>query len=436
MTLIPHLDYYLIIAMAVMIILSYFFNILAKKTNIPSVLMLLVLGILVKYGLDLYGITGIQEKISEYKILPIIGTIGLILIVLEAALDLKLSKEKWPVIWRSFIIALLSLLITSFAVAYILHVLMFPDFLTALVYAIPLSIMSSAIIIPSVGGLKEDNKEFMIYESTFSDILGIMFFFFVVGDEGTGSAKDVFFTVGTNIFITIVASLLISYLLVWVFQKITTHIKLFLVIAILMLLYAIGKLLHFSSLVLILVFGLMLNNHELFFRKGLKKLINKDNLIPLLRDFHILTLESAFVIRTFFFVIFGMTIALSSLMNLQVMMVSAIIVASMIIVRLLVLKLFKPESIIPLLYLSPRGLITILLFFAILPTKYANENFDTGILLFTIIATSLIMTYALISDGRKEARMRAHDDDDEILNLDDDLAEYSGFEGDDSVYND
>ncbi|MFT4660004.1 MAG: NhaP-type Na+/H+ or K+/H+ antiporter [Patiriisocius sp.] len=429
MLLIAHLDYYMIIAMAVIIILSYFFNILAKKTNIPSVLMLLILGIGVKYGLDTMGFEGIQEKIDEYQILPIIGTIGLILIVLEAALDLKLSKDKWPVIWRSFVVALLSLLVTSFAVAYILDILIFNDFFKSLVYAIPLSIMSSAIIIPSVGGLKDENKEFMIYESTFSDILGIMFFFFVLGNDGTNDASVVMTNVSGNIFITIVASLLISFVLVWVFQKITSNIKLFLVIAILMLLYAIGKLFHFSSLVLILVFGLMLNNHELFFKGRLKKLINTDNLNPLLRDFHILTLESAFVIRTFFFVIFGMTIALTSLMNLKVVLISAIIVAAMTIVRLIVLKMFKPKSIVPLLYLSPRGLITILLFFGI-PAKYASDNFDTGILLFAIISTSLIMTYALISDGRKEARIRGHEEDDEILNLDDDLSEYSGLEDD------
>ena len=36
-------------------------------------------------------------------------------------------------------------------------------------------------------------------------------------------------------------------------------------------------------------------------------------------DFHVLTLESAFVIRTFFFVMFGATVVLSSLMNVEVL---------------------------------------------------------------------------------------------------------------------
>jgi len=419
----------MIIAMAVIIILSYFFNIFAKKTNIPSVLMLLVLGIIIKYGLDAQGIDGIQQKIDDYQILPIIGKVGLILIVLEAALDLKLSKDKWPVIWRSFAVALVSLVVTSFAIAYVFNVLIFNDLLTSLIYAIPLSIMSSAIIIPSVGGLRDENKEFMIYESTFSDILGIMFFYALAGNDGTADTGTLIYEVIGNIALTIVSSLFLSFVLVWIFQKITSHIKLFLVIAILMLLYAVGVLLGLYSLVLVLVFGLMLNNHEFFFRGPLNKVINKENFMPLLRDFHILTLESAFVIRTFFFVIFGMSLTLASLINLEVTLISAIVVAAMILVRLLVLKIFKPKNLLPLLYLSPRGLITILLFFSI-PAKYISENFDTGILLYAIISTSLIMTYALISDGRREARILAHEEDDEILNLDDDMAEYSGLEDD------
>ena len=50
------------------------------------------------------------------------------------------------------------------------------DFETSLLFTIPLSVLSSAIIIPSLEGLSEYKKEFMIYESTFSDILGIVAF--------------------------------------------------------------------------------------------------------------------------------------------------------------------------------------------------------------------------------------------------------------------
>ena len=54
------------------------------------------------------------------------------------------------------------------------------EILNALLHTIPLSILSSAIILPSIDNLDEDRREFMIYESTFSDIIGIVGFYSVL----------------------------------------------------------------------------------------------------------------------------------------------------------------------------------------------------------------------------------------------------------------
>jgi Kef-type K+ transport system membrane component KefB len=399
----------IIIGLSVIIILSHFFNVIANRTNVPSVLLLLGFGILLKVGIDFFGYGDRLSVIERYDILPAIGTMGLILIVLEAALDLKLTKEKWPVIWRSFMVAALSLAVTTFAVAAILRGFLFVNVPQSYLYAMPLSIMSSAIVIPSVGNLISVNKEFMIYESTFSDILGIMAFYFFLGSAGGGSAGSIALDITGDVVLTIVGSLVISAVLVWIFHKMTSHVKLFLVIAILMLLYAIGKVFHFSSLVLILVFGLMLNNPKLFFIGPLRKYINTENLKPLLRDFHIITLESAFVLRTFFFVIFGLTVSLSGLFSLKVVLVSVSVIVVTYLLRYILLRIFKKDGVDPLLYITPRGLITVLLFFSIPlvnpenPDYAQNPDFDSGILLFTIIGTSLIMTSALIKKGRELA---------------------------------
>jgi len=397
------MDYYIVIGFSIIIILSHFFNVISSRTNIPSVILLLGLGMIIKAGLDFFGYgDAVDSTIRRYDILPVIGTMGLILIVLEAALDLKLTRERWPVIWRSFAVALLSLLITSTVVAHLLTYFLFIELIQAYMYAIPLSIMSSAIVIPSVANLMEEPREFMIYESTFSDILGIMMFYALAGNT-TGDFSGTFaFGVFFNIILTIILSILISGALVWIFQQITTHVKLFLVIAILMLLYAIGKLAQFSSLVLILVFGLMLNNPELFFRGKLSQHIRVGNLKPLLRDFHIITLESAFVLRTFFFVIFGLTVALSSLWSIKVLLVSVSVLIVTYLIRYIIMRIFQRDMLLPLLYITPRGLITVLLFFQI-PALYLSDDFDPGIMLFVIIATSLIMTSALIRNGNGKA---------------------------------
>lgn len=387
-------SYTMIIAISLVIIISYFFNIISEKTNIPSVLLLIVTGILIKLGFDYFDV---QTGDRLFGVLEILGIVGLIMIVLEASLDLELTKEKWPVIWKSFTVAMLSLIACSLAIAFLLQLLLIDDFLVALVYAIPLSIMSSAIVIPSVGELMEDKKEFMVYESTFSDILGIMYFYFLIGNLNN-SVNTVVIDVISNIFITVVLSVLISYALVLIFQRVKTQVKLFLLIAVLLLLYALGKQFHLSSLLIILVFGLVINNHKLFFRGVMRKWIQTAPLNSILRNFHLITIESAFVVRTFFFVIFGMTVDLNSLLNGRDLLISLVIVVILFGIRAGFLRFFRGKEITPEVLIAPRGLITILLFFAI-PASMQVE-FNSGILLYTIIITSVVMAMALIAGGK------------------------------------
>ena len=389
--------YIAIIGISLIIILSYFFNIISQKTNIPSVLMLIVLGILMKQGMNFIGISAGKQLFS---LLELLGIVGLIMIVLEAALDLQLTKEKWPIIWKSFSVALISLILSTAAIAYIINYFLIEDFFTCIIYAVPLSIMSSAIIIPSVGGLGEEKKEFMVYEGTFSDILGIMVFYFLIGNAGADNAKVVIWDVVSNISITIILSTLISYGLVLIFQKMNSQVKLFLLIAVLLILYSVGKLFHLSSLLIILIFGLVLNNNQLFFKGFLRKWLQPKKVKNILHDFHLVTMETAFVVRTFFFVLFGITITLASLLNLKVALISLAILTSLYVVRILVIKLFVQKDINPQIWLAPRGLITILLFFAI-PAEYQTEAFDSGILLYTIIISCVVMAASLVANGKK-----------------------------------
>ena len=167
----------------------------------------------------------------------------------------------------------------------------------------------------------------------------------------------------------------------------------------LLLLYSIGKLFHLSSLLIILIFGLVLNNHKIFFRGKLEKLIHLPSIKNILHNFHLVTIETAFVVRTFFFVIFGITIDLNSLLDLEVMLLSLVIVVVLFAVRAVFLVFFRRRNLSPEIWIAPRGLITILLFFAI-PASVQSDNFSSGILLYTILITSIIMALALIAKGK------------------------------------
>ena len=392
-------SYNLIIASSIIIILSFIFSEISKKTNVPSVLMLIVLGILIKLGLD----TTTAASFNFLPYLEVLGIVGLIMIVLEAALELKLEREKYIPIAKAFGIALVGLLLSMWVATLILHYFI-PDMpmQKAWIYATPISILSSAIVIPSVTGLRQDKKEFHIYESTFSDILGIMVFYFLVAPFEEGGETGDLIGFSGNLFLTVVISLLASYLIVIGFQRIKTHVKLFLLIAILLLLYAIGKQMHLSSLIIILVFGLMIANMKLFFQGTLSHFIDKAHAKELYEGLHVLTIESAFVVRTFFFVVFGLTIPLATLANLEVALVSLLILISIYAIRYVILRLFIGKDILPQLYIAPRGLITVLLFYAIPEAaKIPGFTGGMGILLYIIIGTSVIMTIAMIYDKRR-----------------------------------
>ncbi len=397
-------SYPLIIAGCLIILLSFIFNKIANKTNVPAVLMLIALGVVIQYGLKWMKV----PEINFFPILEVIGIIGLIMIVLEAALELELKREKIKIILKSLLIATLGLGFSLIAAAAIIFYLIPEmDWFTAMLYATPLSILSSAIIIPSVGNLSEEKKEFHIYESTFSDIVGIMLFYFVlnviefqnsdplVAAEVMHPMLSFVISIGVSVLVAFAA----SYLLLYIFQFINEGARLFLLISLLVLLYAVGKLLHLSPLIIILVFGVIVQNNELFYRGFLRRYFHKDKFEVLKRELHVITLESAFVVRTFFFVIFGVSILVSSLFSLKVLGVSLLLLVSIYAIRWLFLRAFMGFDIFPQLWIAPRGLITVLLYYAI-PQKFSNESFDPGILLFIIIATSLIMTWGLIRSAK------------------------------------
>jgi NhaP-type Na+/H+ or K+/H+ antiporter len=59
------------------------------------------------------------------------------------------------------------------------------------------------------------------------------------------------------------------------------------------------------------------------------------------------------------------------------------------------LLIFTGKDIVPQVYLAPRGLITILLFFAI-PKEITDQHDFNGVLLFVIFLSCIVMTAGLI----------------------------------------
>ena len=130
--------YILIISLSGIIIISHFLNMYSENTGVPSVLILILFGALLQLDTQLLGFEILNED-TRKPLLKILGVAGLILILLEAALDLKINKNMIVSSLRAFFVGLFGLIITSFTIAYILQIFVTNlDFLHALLYAVPL----------------------------------------------------------------------------------------------------------------------------------------------------------------------------------------------------------------------------------------------------------------------------------------------------------
>ncbi len=386
----------ILIVLPLLIVFSYLFDLIARKTKFPAVILLLFTGILIRTGTTLYGFT---EFDFLENLIPVLGTIGLILIVLEGALELDIKREKLPLILKGFFAAGIILLLNVIGVYLLFYHFLGIGHQAAVIYAIPLSIISSAVAIPSSVSLFERDREFVVYESTFSDILGIMLFNYAIRQFETNqvlvSAESIV-GLGLQIIGVIVVSLFITFCLFQLLQKIEHHVKFFLILALLVLVYALGKFFHLPALVTIFIFGLFLSNVKALLPNFMKRNLNLEETQKGLHEFHILTAESTFLVKTFFFLFFGFSINLSEFSTIDPLLYGLVIFGAMWGIRYLYFTAttfkLKPS---PLVFISPRGLISILLFLQISEVSFmegVSSTIDERVLLVVILASMLIMT--------------------------------------------
>ncbi|MBN2729674.1 MAG: cation:proton antiporter [Bacteroidales bacterium] len=396
-----HLDpYYIVMGIAILVVFSYVFDWVAKRTNFPSILLLLGVGIILRPIMSGNGIEVPEADLNQY--LSVFGIIGLIMIVLEGSLDLEINRKKMKLVGSSFLSALVILLATAFLIAGIIYGLTKESFLICLVNAIPFSVVSSAITIPSVVNLSRHKKEFLTYESTFSDILGIMFFNFIVINE----VIDIHAFTGFfgELVILLLISILSTVALMYFMTAIKAHHKFFMIFAILMIIYSIGKMAHLSTLVLIMFFGVVLNNYRILDRLTpgkLRKIFDFPALDVELKFLKSVTAEVAFLIRTMFFVIFGFSFDFALLADNSVWIIGTLIIIAMLGIRFVYLKFTVKSSIFPEIFIAPRGLITILLFFSI-PAGKMISGLGQGLLFYVIILSNILMMIGLMVSKKQD----------------------------------
>ncbi|MBC8152435.1 MAG: sodium:proton exchanger [Bacteroidetes bacterium] len=376
---------YLIIALSLSVLVSYGFDLLSGRFKMQSVILLLGLGIGLRQLTDYLAI----QVPYVTPALATLGALGLILIVLEGSLDLELEPGNYGLLRRTSLMAFLTIALTTLVIATTLYLLLEETFYKCLINAIPFAVVSSAVVLPSVRNLTDGQRSFVVYESSFSDIMGVMVFNFVLMSQTSVLTASGIFVRDTLAMAVI--SLVCCFGLLYLIGRISHPVKFLPIISVLFLVYAVAKIYQLSSLLLILVFGLFLNNTELFMRGRLNEIFKNDLFEKELDQLKNLTTEGAFVVRTFFFLLFGFAADVQSLIDPDALIVSAIFVIVIVAVRALALRFTLRGPLGPLVWIAPRGLLTILLYREI-PESLQLTGFPAGILIVVVILSSLAMT--------------------------------------------
>lgn len=384
----------IVIGLCTLLLFAYVFDLTASHTRIPSVVLLLLLGWAVRQFT-----TAFNEFIPVLEgILPFLGTLGLILIVLDGTLEIELNRDKKKLIIKSVTAALLPVLTLAFLLAFsFLYFAPEISFKNAFTNAIPFCVISSAIAIPSAKYLNKANREFVTYESSLSDIFGIIIFNFVALNEFNQS--HTILESGLQLIVMVVVSFIATVLLALLLSKIDHHIKFIPIILLILLIYGVAKMYHLPALILILIFGLFLGNLDAMKKFSWIRRLKPDLLNKEVAKFKDLIAEGTFLVRALFFLLFGFMIETNEILNSSTLAWAIGIAVVILLIRLIQFKIFKIDM-FPMLFIAPRGLINILLFLSIVPAQHI-PLVNKSLLIQVVLIMALVLMFGIMITGKK-----------------------------------
>lgn len=360
-------------------------------------LVLVAIGLIARPLLDSFDL----QLTWAGRLVPIIGTIGLVLIVLEGALDIELRRERIGLIKSTLFLATAGFVICVVVFAMVAHLLLDLGPVHAVLLATPFAVISSAVAIPSSAFLPRKEREFVVYETSMSDIIGVLVFFSLLGSDG--SIKGALLTLLGGGVLSLLLSILCAVALMLVLLRVEGHIRFVPLLAGLFVLYSAGKLFHLSPLIMVLFLGLLLNKPSLVTRFRPFHNWVGDDYDATLSELKTVVVELTFVVRGFFFVLLGYWTDLSDLVSPWAWLVAAFALAVIFGSRFALLRLMQmnPAAAGALGWIAPRGLITVLLFIHA-REAFVLPSFLNGAVILVVLASSALILVARFSFDKQE----------------------------------
>ena len=356
-----------ILAIGLMVFFAHFLSLQFRKTSIPDVLVLMLIGILIG---PLLGIVTPQDF---GKIGSLIATIALLVILFEGGTSLNLNvlgkSLKTTGVLTLWCFLLTALIVTAFGF-YLLDLSLLP----ATLLGVTLGGTSSAVVIPMVNALclSEKPTTVLVLESSLTDVLCIVGVFALLQIHTQGSVEPgrlIGSVLAALIFATIIGVLGgIGWLLV--LGKVRGFPNtISSTLAYVFIVYGLTEFLGFSGAIAALAMGITFTNFEKF---GLHHLRNIDrNLAPLNEMDFVFYREAVFLLKTYFFVYLGISIHFG---EAYLALVAVIIVLTVYVMRLILTRFVFRDAGYSLRdtaftsMLAPKGLAAAVL--AALPLQY------------------------------------------------------------------
>ena len=304
-----------IVFVGVMIFAAHLFAELFRSKKVPDVLLLIIIGLIIG------PLTGLVDQRFFGQIGSVFANITLVIILFEGGTGLRFD------VLRAAIRGTASLTTVNFVISAIitgLATLVIFDFdpIRSFMLGAFLGGTASAIVIPMVGqlNLQSDSKTILVLESAVSDVLcvvvGLTFFeAFKLGELRFGAMlSSILAGFFFSAFIGFLGGLGWSFLI----NKIRNlQNSIFTTPAFVFIVYGIAELLGFSGAIAALLFGITLANIDVIPKPFLQRYTR---FVPhtINETERVFFSEVVFLLKTFFFVYIGISIALNDYFSLAV----------------------------------------------------------------------------------------------------------------------
>ena len=388
-----------------LLVLAFLANLLARKTGIPDVLVLMGTGVLlgpVLHLMDLTKYPGLREGF---------GTLALILILLEAGLELEIRQ-----LLRSFpagiMLAVVSYLLCLGLIVPAAHQLMGLSWKSSLIVAAVLGGVSASVSLPVLQTMQLRSKLRMILtvEGAMADILSVLTVTALLnspaGSVPLGMLAGSF---AVKLLISLVLGIAVG--VGWAFLLPRLSDRRFwqvLTFGAVLVLFAVTDVAGGGDLLAVLIFGLALSNLPLA-----QRYLGSDLGMPEgdgkageeqagLLAFHA---ELSFLVRTFFFVLVGMEIRFEGFLTewLPIVVIFAAILLtrwlSVAASRLLWRDSHEMERELAF-WMHPRGLITVVLALRVMNARGASWSFLVDLAFGILVLSGAGMTVGTIRGRR------------------------------------